>query len=580
MDHGKRNGLLIAAVICALPTASIARDPDSKADAVFYNGKVITMEELPLGANHPNVKPRTKIAAAFAVKDGRYVAVGSGLDMLRLVGPKTRKVDLRGRTVVPGLNDSHFHSVGGGPGMDLSQARTLADVYATIAKAAAAAQPGQVLVSNSDWHEAQLVEQRLPLASELDVPAPNNPVVLVRGGHEYILNNVALKFYNITPQTPVPAGGAIPRLPNGELNGELVDNARNLARLPANPPLTPAQQRQALLDTQSWMNSLGVVGVRNASSSVSAYRQWQGLRDEGAITLRNSFLFGGPSTEAAVNTFVATQNVKDGEGDDWLRVVGFKYIADGGFEGGFMREPYIEPYGLNGTYYGLNRLNLPNYYGALRAAAQNGWRVATHAVGDAAVDLVLEGYKQAHDAKPYGPGEWVVEHAFIAKPDHFPKIRDLGLILSVQDHLFLAAPSLRKMWGDQRAENTTPVRTYLDQGFLLTGGTDTAVVPENPWWAMYHFITRDTLTDGVYGANERVVNRVDVLRMFTLNYAKLLHEEQSKGSIAPGKLADFVVVSDDFLTVPQDKLEDLGALATYVGGKRVWLAPEVQNEDL
>jgi predicted amidohydrolase YtcJ len=487
-------------------------------------------------------------------------------------------VNLRGRTVIPGLSDGHFHNIGGGRGMDLSATRSLAELYAVVTKTAATATPDQVLVSNSDWHEAQLVEQRLPLARELDVPAPNNPVVLVRGGHSYILNNVALKFYNITLDTPVPNGGAIPRTPAGdELTGELVDNARQLVRLPSPPPLTPDEQRQALLDTQARMNSYGVTAVRNASSSVGAYRQWQALQNEGLITLRNSFLFSGQGTATAVNNFVATSGVRAGEGNEWLRVVGFKFIADGGFEGGLMRNPYQEPYGLGGTYFGLQVVNLTNYYGALEAAARNGWRVATHAVGDAAIDLVLEGYRRAYQAAPFAPGEWVIEHAFVAHPDHFPKIRDLGLVLSVQDHLFLAAPSLRRMWGAERADNVTPVHTYLEQGFLLVGGTDSAVVPLNPWWAMYHFVTRDTISDGIYGPNQRVVNRADVLRMFTINYAKLLHEERTKGSIARGKIADFVVVSDDFLTVPEDELEDLRALATYVGGKRVFLAPDLED---
>jgi predicted amidohydrolase YtcJ len=565
--------IAVLAFAYSIPTMS---DAQVIADAIFFNGKVITVDDVVQGNNTVSAK----IVQAFAVKDGRYVAVGSNGDVDPFSGPATRRVDLQGRTVIPGLSDGHFHNIGGGPGMDLSKARTLADLYAVVANAAAAATPGQVLVSNSDWHEGQLAEQRLPLASELDIPAPNNPVVLVRGGHEYILNNVALRFYNITLSTPAPSGGAIPRTPTGELDGELVDNARSLVRLPPNPPLTPAQQRQALLDTQAKMNSFGVTAVRNASSSATAYHQWQALRDEGAITLRNSFLFSGQGTATAVNNFVATSGIKAGEGDDWLRVVGFKYLVDGGFEGGLMRDPYQEPYGLGGTYRGLQTINFNNYLGALQAAAKQGWRVATHAVGDAAIDLVLFAYYQANRVAPFAPGEWVIEHAFVTHPDQFPKMHALGLVLSVQDHLFLAAPSLKRMWGAERADNVTPVRTYLDNGFMLVGGTDSSVAPLNPWWAMYHFITRDTISDGVYGPDQRVVNRQDVLRMFTLNYAKLIHEEQTKGTISLGKLADFVIVSDDFLTVPEDELEDLTALATYVGGKRVYLAPEVQGQNL
>ena len=152
-------------------------------------------------------------------------------------------------------------------------------------------------------------------------------------------------------------------------------------------------------------------------------------------------------------------------------------------------------------------------------------------------------------------------------------------MLSVQDHLYLAAPSLKRMWGEERASKVTPVRTYLDQGFLLASGTDAAVIPTSPWWVMYHFITRDTISDGVYGPSERVLNREDVLRMSTLNYARLIHEENDKGSIAPGKLADFVIASGDFLSVPMSELEDMTALATYVGGKRVYLSPAMQDGD-
>src|SRR5437016_5401898 len=335
----------------------------AEADAIFFNGKVITLEDV------EQRKHKTKIVRAFAVKDGRYLAVGDNDDVMRFSGRNTRKVNLKGRTVIPGLADGHFHSTGGGPGMALPQTRSLADLFPVVAKAAQTAAPGQILVSNSDWHEAQLAEQRLPLASELDISAPNNPVVLVRGGHEFILNNVALRLFNITLDTPVPAGGAIPRTPDGQLNGELVDNARQLVTLPPPPPQTPEQQRQALLDTQSRMNSMGVTAVRNALSSVAVYRRWQALRDEGAISLRNAFLIGGLGTAAAVENFVATSGVQPNEGDDWLRLVGLKFISDGGFEGGLMRDPYKEPYGHGGTYHGLQVVNTANYFGALKAAA-------------------------------------------------------------------------------------------------------------------------------------------------------------------------------------------------------------------
>ncbi len=568
---------LLLAVALSTPMVAITAPPENtpaharvNADSIFFNGKVITMDAA---------SAKTRIVQAFAIKDGRFIAIGSDGEAMRYKGRNTRVVDLLGRTVLPGLSDGHFHGIHGGPGVDLSKARTLQDVFDAVSARAVVTPAGGFVVSNSDWHEAQLQEQRLPLASELDIAAPNNPVVLVRGGHSFILNNVALQLFNITPATPVPAGGAIPRTPEGALTGELIDTAKNLVDLPPNPPQTAEQQRQALLDIQSHMNAHGVTQLRMASSNVSTYRRWQALRDEGAISLRVSFLFRPGNSVNSINNFVATSGVTLDEGDQWLKVVGFKFGVDGGFEGGFMREPYIEPYGLGGTYFGLQTVNTQGYIDAMKAVARNGWRAATHAVGDAAIDLVLEAYKQAHNEAPFAKNQWVIEHAFVAKPDHFPKIRELGLVLSVQDHLYVAGPSLRKMWGDHRAEVVTPVRTYLDQGFLLAGGTDAPVIPTNPWWAMYHFITRDTITGGVFGPQERVLNREDVLRLFTLNYARLIHEEDSKGSISPGKWADFVVASGDFLSVPMEALEDMTALATYVGGERVYLAPQMQPGD-
>ena len=563
------------ALISASPTfaAPPEQTPDwtrIDADAIYVNGKVITMDES---------AEKRRIVQAFAVKDGRFVATGSNGESMRYKGKATRVVDLQGRTVIPGLADAHFHGIHGGPGVDLSKARTLQDVFDAVHARALITPAGQFVISNSDWHEAQLKEQRLPLASELDVAAPNNPVVLVRGGHSYILNGVTLRLFNITPATPVPAGGAIPKTPEGELTGELIDNARSLIKLPPSPPPTAAEQRQALLNIQSHMHAFGVTQLRMARSSVGAYRQWQALRDEGAITLRVSFLMTVGTSAAAVDSFVQNSGVKLDEGDEWLKVVGFKFIIDGGFEGGLMREPYLEPYGLGGTYNGIQVTPTAAYTDAIKAVARNGWRAATHAVGDAGVDLVLSAYEQAYATAPYAKGQWVIEHAFIAKPDHFARIRNLGLVLSVQDHLYVAAPSLKKMWGPERSAHVTPVKTYLEQGFLLAGGTDAPVIPTNTWFAIFHFITRDTISDGVYGPEERVLNREDVLRLFTLNYAKLIHEEKDKGSITPGKIADFAVVSDDFLSVPMAEIENLKALATYAGGKRVYLDPAMQPSD-
>jgi len=193
-----------------------------------------------------------------------------------------------------------------------------------------------------------------------------------------------------------------------------------------------------------------------------------------------------------------------------------------------------------------------------------------HAVGDAAIDQALTGYEAANADQPIVGKGWVIEHAFISRPDQYPRMKRLGVNLSVQDHLYLAAPVLKAYWGMDRASQVTPVKTYVDEGFLVAGGTDSPVIPLSPFWVMYHFLTRDTISDGVYGANQAVTSRDTVLRMMTINNALLTDEASIKGSIETGKLADFAVLSADYLTIPARQVQDLKAVATYVGGKQVY----------
>ena len=183
-------------------------------DAIYVNGHVLTVDA------------RFTTAEAFAVRGTQFTAVGRTVAIRKLAGPSTRVIDLKGRTVIPGFEDSHLHSVGGGPGVDLSAARARSDVFRAIQTRVAATPRGEIIVSNSDWHEAQLKEQRLPLRRDLDTVSPDNPVILVRGGHEYILNSAALAHWNITKATKSPDGGQISRYTDGEPNGELIDRAR------------------------------------------------------------------------------------------------------------------------------------------------------------------------------------------------------------------------------------------------------------------------------------------------------------------------------------------------------------------
>ena len=534
-------------------TTSAKMSPDAAADLVFINAKVLTVDA------------KFSVAQAFSVKGGRFIQVGSQAQAMALAGPNTQIIDLKGRTVIPGLADSHLHTAGGGPFIDLSRTRSLADVFAKLAQAAKEAKPGDTLVSNSDWHEAQFKEQRLPTAAELEAAAPGIPVVLVRGGHSYFLNNTALNLYGITTRTPVPPGGAIPVGPDGKLTGELTDTAKPLAKLAPPAPLSV----QDLERQQKILNAYGLTSIRVPGISVGDYRKFQQLRDSGKATVRYSILLR-PRNLADFRTSIMDAGLKQGEGDDWVRLWGIKIGVDGGFEGGLMTKPYEEPLGNGGKYFGLQTLDQASFNTYVTSLNRLGWRAAVHAVGDAAVDEVLEGFERAHAEKDISRDGWTIEHAFITRPDQYPRIRKLNLSLSVQDHLYLAAPVLKGYWGKERASQVTPVKTFLDEGFMLAGGTDSPVIPLSPFWAMYHFITRDTISDGIYGANQAVSSREAVLRMMTINNAKLTGEELVKGSIEVNKLADFAVLSADYMTIAPKQIESLKALSTYVGGRLVY----------
>lgn len=526
-------------------------------ELILYNAKIVTLNA------------RSEIAEAVAIRDGQFLAVGKDVDIRRMAAGSTRQIDLQGRTVIPGLADGHFHSIGGGPGVDLSKARTIDDVLNAIRERAAKTPAGELIVTNSDWHEAQLKEQRLPYRKDLDRAAPNHPVVVVRGGHEYILNSAALAKWNITERTRLPEGGNIGYDADGKLNGELVDKAKGLVSLPPSPPVDAERRINDLAAEFHRLNQAGLTSIRYPGSSREVWNTLQEMKRRGMLTMRVSMLFRIAGSPQNVEPELSRIGLKPDQGDEWIRVGGIKLGVDGGFEGGLMRNAYEEPWGEKGDFRGLQTFPSEEYKGVVRALNRNGWRVATHAVGDAAIDLVLEAYEDAHKELPISGKRWSVEHAFIARPEHFPRMKQLGLVISAQNHLYLAGPILKNYWGVKRAAWMTPMRAFIDAGLPVATGTDSAVVPYPPFWTIYHFITRDTINGGVIGPDQRI-GREEALRAATLGNAYLTFEENIKGSIEAGKLADLVVLTEDILTCPEKNIENMGIVMTIVGGKVVY----------
>jgi len=287
------------------------------------------------------------------------------------------------------------------------------------------------------------------------------------------------------------------------------------------------------------------------------------------LTMRVTQLLRLAGTPAAIEQTLKSSGLSPDDGDALLRLGGMKMAVDGGFEGGFMREPYEEPYGEGGRFRGLQTTPPDRFNESVKLYNRLGWRVFTHAVGDAAIDEVLAGYEAANAERSIVGRRWGIEHAFIGRRDHLPRMKNLGLFLSLQDHLYLAGPSLVNYWGRQRAFLTTPVKMYLDAGLPVSGGTDSSVVPYSPLWVIYHFVTRDTISGGPMGVDQKI-SREDALRMVTHNHWYLTFEEHTKGTIAPGRFADMVVLPEDIMTVPAKRIERMRVMMTMVGGKVVY----------
>ncbi len=539
------------------------------ADVIITNARIVTQDA------------GDRVVPALAIRGDQVLAAGSVRQMAALKGANSCVIDARGMTIVPGFADGHVHSKSNTirpETVDLTPVKTMAELLERIVAQVKKSARGEIIVTNADWHEAQLAEQRLPSRWDLDPISPNNPVVVIRGGHQYVLNSAALTKWNITRDTVSPPGGAIVRAKDtarygDEINGELVDRARDLVIMPERPPLTLDERMATLKAEQARYNALGLTSVRNPGASLEDMRDYQELAKRGEATVRTSVLvrWDRKTTAADFRKQLEIWPMTSGFGDKWVRLDGIKLGVDGGYEGGWMTQPYREPYGQKRKYFGLNTVPGPLLGDVVKMLNELDLRPSTHAVGDAAVDLVLDAYEAAHKERAIDQRRWAIEHAFITRPDQIDRIKRLGIIISAQSHLYLAGSSLIEYWGRERAEAVAPVRSWLDAGLHVAGGTDNKLpyYPESPLLTFYHWVTRDTASAGVLG-KAQAITRKEALRVATIENAFLTFEENIKGRLTPGMLADMVMLDRDIMTVSDAELVDTRVLGTIVGGKVVF----------
>ena len=549
---------LAGALIGSLTLA--ARALAQPADLVLRGGKVITVDK------------DWRVAQAVAIKDGRILTVGGDEAIGAHIGPNTQVIALAGKTVVPGLIDTHLHQLFAalnGPAVQLLGARSVADVQKAIGERVARTEAGKWVMASSGWHESILEEGRMPTRHELDPVSPNNPVFIPRGGHVVTVNSKALELAGITRDTPNPEGGIIVRDANGETTGMLLQNAANLVRKILPPP--PANMAGLLKIAMADLNSYGIVGVVEPGVNEQQIALYRRVHDAGEMTVRTDVLYRA-MRKAEVEKGIAA--LKAEKNSDMLRFVGIKFPLDGGVEGGRMTWPYrIVPGEQTDTAY-RGVLLLPpggedEYVEGLKLIADAGLQAQTHAVGNETIDLIVRSYERVNREKPIKPLNWAIMHLFHPSDVALRQMAALGITATMQDHPVLLGHNQRRWWGDEHAAYAIPIRKAIDAGVLVGGGSDGPVVPVDPYLSMWWMTTRQVLKGYTLG-KEHAITAKEALTLYTINNARIMGVEKDRGSIEVGKLADIAVLSQDILSVAPDAIRDTKALMTVVGGKVVF----------
>lgn len=548
--------------IAAFPAAQTALA--QPADMILRNGRIHTVDKA------------SSVVQALAIRGGRFIAVGGDADAMKTAGPSTEVIDLQGKTVVPGLIDTHLHMMMhalNAPAVQLLGARSIADVQKAIADRVKQTPAGQWIIASSGWHESLLAEGRLPTRYEMDAVAPDHPVFIPRGGHVVSVNSRALALANVTKDTKNPPGGIVVRDPaNGEATGVLLETAAFFARRVVPPPPAPDAMTGLMKAAMADLNSYGITGVIEPGIDERSIGIYQKLRDDGAMTLRADLLYRAMSPEQVRKglAFAAMRN------DNMLRFAGIKFPLDGGVEGARLADPYLIVPGEqpDADYRGV--LLLPpggedEFVESLKLVADAGLQAQTHAVGDETIDVVVRAYERVNAMRPIRDLRWTVMHIFLPRDAAIAKMRDIGIMATAQDHSVLLGHNERRWWGQERAAYAIPIRKLLDAGLLVGGGTDGPVVPVDPFMSMWWMTTRMTLNGYALGP-EQAITAKEALALYTINNAAILGRERELGSIETGKLADAAVLSQDILAVPLAAIKDTKALMTVVGGKIVFRA--------
>jgi len=509
-----------------------------------------------------------KTYRSVGLRGAEIAAVSAEPDGLDdLAGHSTAVVDASDLTLLPAFADSHEHLMEASRGtllVPVDQARSVAEFSGLVAEAARDAALGRWILTSIGWHESNLAENRLPTLAELDVAAPDNPVLARRGGHLAVVNSAALRAAGIGPDTPDPPGGTIGRLPDGSRDGVLEGGAVYQVAAFAPGP-SRAELAAALETTSAAYAALGVGTIREAMINLDELLAYQEARDRDLlrVRVRPMIRVGSELAEDAAIALIDGLGARSGFGDDWLRIWGLKIVLDGGVEGAALEQPYANDPGSSGH---LNWDPAVITRVCVEAVGR-GWRIGTHAVGDRAVRTLLDVYEDV--VGQVGPlPQWtlVIEHAMLSDATQRDRAVRGGFNVTVQHPvLWNMGSEMLVAWGSERTRQVTPIDQWLAVGADLAAGTD-VVRPFNPMTNVWGMVTRGTKSAGIQGP-EHAISVGTALELYTMGTARLNHEQDRLGSITPAKLADLVGYPADPLAVDRDDLAELTPTVTLVGGR-------------
>ena len=574
-----RHQFSIAAVVAALAAATVvsvraigghaqpaAQQATAPADLVIRGGRIITLDD------------RAPVVQALAARGGTIVALGTTADIARYVGPSTQVIELGGQVAVPGLIEGHGHFMQVGEnrlyaerGLEFMNAKTWDEIVQMVAQAVEKAKPGEWIIGRG-WHQDKWTSrpnpnvEGFPLHQSLDKISPNNPVILQHAsGHGAFVNQKAMDVSGVTRDTKAPTGGEILKDQNGNPTGWMRETAKNLIRVPA---LTDDEMRLQLAKADQEAISHGITTFQDAGSSFHVLDVTKKMVDESRMHVRLWMMIRMPN-EALLQNVDRYRMI--GYGNNQLTVRAIKVTADGalGSRGAWLLEPYADKPDSTGL--------VPETVATLPATAQialdHKMQLCVHAIGDRANREVLNIYEAAFKKNNVNSKElrWRIEHAQHLSAADIPRFGQLGVIASMQAiHCTSDAVFVPDRLGDKRSEEGAYVwQKLMKSGAVVTNGTDTPVESIDPIPNYYASVTRKSANGKAFYPDQRM-SRMEGLRAYTIQNAFSSFEENLKGSLAVGKLADVTILSQDITAVPEEQIKGTKVTYTIIGGKIVY----------